>query len=120
MSIHGASLVVQMVKNLPANARNMGLPNLCDPMDCTTSGFPVLHQLPEFTQTHVYRVGDAIQPETRVATREESGVLGFPSRRGLTPRGSLTKDRKTGKRKSLFPGLGKVEKHIDTSTSEAI
>ena len=27
--------------------------------------------------------------ETRVATREESGVLGFPSRRGLTPRGSL-------------------------------
>ena len=32
----------------------------------------------------------------------------------------MPKDRKTGKRKSLFPGLGKVEKHIDTSTSEAI
>ena len=35
---------------------------LCDPMDCSTPGFPVHHQLPEFTQTHVHRVGDAIQP----------------------------------------------------------
>ena len=35
---------------------------LCDPMDCTTPGFPVHHQLPELTQTHVHRVGDAIQP----------------------------------------------------------
>ena len=32
---------------------------LCDPMDCSTSGFPVLYHLPDFTQTHV---GDAIQP----------------------------------------------------------
>ena len=37
-------------------------PILCNPMDCTTPGFPVHHQLPEFTQTHVHRVGDAIQP----------------------------------------------------------
>ena len=35
---------------------------LCDPMDCSTPGLPVHHQLPEFTQTHVHRVGDAIQP----------------------------------------------------------
>ena len=35
---------------------------LCDPMDCNTSGLPVHHQLPEFTQTHVHWVGDAIQP----------------------------------------------------------
>ena len=34
----------------------------CDPMDCSTPGFPVHHQLPEFTQTHVYWVGDGIQP----------------------------------------------------------
>ena len=34
---------------------------LCDPMDCSTPGFPVLHPLPEFTQTHVHWVGDAIQ-----------------------------------------------------------
>ena len=31
-------------------------------MDCSTPGFPVPHQLPEFTQTHVHRVGDAMQP----------------------------------------------------------
>ena len=35
---------------------------LCDPMDCSTPGLPVHHQLPEFTQTHVHRVSDAIQP----------------------------------------------------------
>ena len=33
-----------------------------DPMNCRTPGLPVHHQLPEFTQTHVHRVGDAIQP----------------------------------------------------------
>ena len=37
-------------------------PTLCDPIDCSTPGLPVHHQLPEFTQTHVHRVGDAIQP----------------------------------------------------------
>ena len=35
---------------------------LCDPMDCSTPDFPVHHQLLEFTQTHIHRVGDAIQP----------------------------------------------------------
>ena len=37
-------------------------PTLCDPMDCSTPGLPVHHQLPEFTQTHVHWVDDAIQP----------------------------------------------------------
>ena len=37
-------------------------PTPCDPMNCSTPGLPVHHQLPEFTQTHVHRVGDAIQP----------------------------------------------------------
>ena len=37
-------------------------PTLCDPMNRSTPGLPVRHQLPEFTQTHVHRVGDAIQP----------------------------------------------------------
>ena len=37
-------------------------PTLCDPMDCSTPGFPVHHQLPEFTQTHVHRDSDAIHP----------------------------------------------------------
>ena len=35
---------------------------LCEPMDYSTPGFPVHHQLPELTQTHVHRVKDVIQP----------------------------------------------------------
>ena len=37
-------------------------PTLCDPMNSSTPRLPVHHKLPEFTQTHVHRVGDAIQP----------------------------------------------------------
>ena len=37
-------------------------PTLCDPMNHSTPGLPVHHHLPEFTQTHLHRVGDAIQP----------------------------------------------------------
>ena len=37
-------------------------PTLCDPMNCSTPGLTVHHQLPELTQTHVHRVGDVIQP----------------------------------------------------------
>ena len=37
-------------------------PTLCDPMNRSTPGLPVHHQLPEFIQTHVHRVSDAIQP----------------------------------------------------------
>ena len=37
-------------------------PTLCKPMNCRTPGLPVHHHLPEFTETHVHQVGDAIQP----------------------------------------------------------
>ena len=37
-------------------------PTLCNPMNCSTLGSPVHHQLPMLTQTHVHRVSDAIQP----------------------------------------------------------
>ena len=37
-------------------------PTLCDPMNRSTLGLPVHHKLPELTQTHAHRVGDAIQP----------------------------------------------------------
>ena len=37
-------------------------PTFCDPVNRSTPGLPVHHQLPEFTQTHIHRVGDAIQP----------------------------------------------------------
>ena len=41
---------------------NESYPTLCIPMDCSTRGFPVFHCLPEFAQTHVHWVIDAIQP----------------------------------------------------------
>ena len=37
-------------------------PTLCDPMNCSTPGLPVHHQFLEFTQIHIHRVSDAIQP----------------------------------------------------------
>ena len=37
-------------------------PTLCNPMNCSTPGFPVLHHLPELAQTHVHLVSDTIQP----------------------------------------------------------
>ena len=43
-------------------------PTLCDSMNCSTPGLPVNHQLPEFTQTHVHRVSDAIQPSHPLST----------------------------------------------------
>ena len=42
--------------------RSATQPTLCDPMDYSMPGFPVHHQFLKFTQTHVYWVGDAIQP----------------------------------------------------------
>ena len=43
-------------------------PTLCNPMNRSTPGLPVHHQLPEFTQTHVHRVGDAIQPSNPLSS----------------------------------------------------
>ena len=43
----------------PSSVQSRRTP-FCDPMDCSTPGFPVHHQLPELAQTHVHRVGDAI------------------------------------------------------------
>ena len=51
-------------------------PTLCDPMNHSTPGLPVHHQLPEFTQTHVHQVRDAIQP---------SHPLSSPSPPALNP-----------------------------------
>ena len=51
---------------------------LCDPIDCSTPGFPVHHQLPGFTQTHVHRVGDAIQPSHPLSSPSSPHSI-FPS-----------------------------------------
>ena len=45
-----------------SSVQSLSRVRLCDPVDCSTPGLPVHHQLPEFTQTHVHQVSDAIQP----------------------------------------------------------
>ena len=45
-----------------SSVQSLSCPTLCDPMNCSTPGIPIHHHLPEFIQTHVHRVGDAIQP----------------------------------------------------------
>ena len=50
------------LKNLQFSSVAQSCPTLCNPMDRSTPGLPVHHQLPESTQTHVHRVSDTIQP----------------------------------------------------------
>ena len=51
-----------MVESDQIRSVTQSCPTLCDPMNHSTPGLPVHHQLPEFTQTHVHQVSDAIQP----------------------------------------------------------
>ena len=51
---------------------------ICDPMDCSTPGFPVHHQLQEFAQTHVHRVTDAFQPSYPLSSSSSLPSI-FPS-----------------------------------------
>ena len=60
-------------------------PTLCDPTDCSTPGLPVRHQLPEFTQTHVPWVGDAIQPSHPLSSPSPP-ALNCPQHQGLFQR----------------------------------
>ena len=60
--------LIKFRRNLPSTCFSQfssvaqSCPILCDPMNRSTPGFPVHHQFPGFTQTHVHQVGDAIQP----------------------------------------------------------
>ena len=51
-----------MVSSVQFSSVVQSCPTLCDPMNHSTPGLPVHHHLPEFTQTRVHRVSDAIQP----------------------------------------------------------
>ena len=56
---------------------------LCDPMNCSMTGLPVHHQLLEFTQTHVHRVGDAIQPSQPLSS-PSSPAFNLSQHQGLS------------------------------------
>ena len=55
-----ADNMILYISSVQFNSVAQSCPGLCDPMNQSTPGLPVHHQLPEFTQTHVHRVGEAI------------------------------------------------------------
>ena len=61
---------------------------LCNPMDCSTQGFPVLHHLPELAQTHVHWVSDAIQPSHPLLPLSLPALI-FPSIRVFSNESAL-------------------------------
>ena len=61
---------------------------LCDPMDCSTLGFPALHYLPGFAQTHVHWVSDAIQPSHPLSSPSPP-ALNLSQQQGLFPMSQL-------------------------------
>ena len=60
--LNGAYSLMRKILNNYMHTVAQLCPTLCDPMNRSTPGLPVHHQLPEFTQTHVHWVSDAIQP----------------------------------------------------------
>ena len=57
-----ARSLIDVNRGIQFNSVTQLCPTLCEPMNRSTPGLPVHHQLPEFTQTHAHRVSDAIQP----------------------------------------------------------
>ena len=79
---------------------------LCSPMDCSTPGFPVHHQLPELAQTHVHRVSDASQPSHPLVSPSPP-ALNLSQHQGFGGGGFLMSQ--------LFASGGQSMKHSATS-----
>ena len=62
MHLHCSSNFMKMSTSVQLSSVAQLCATLCNPMDCSTPGFPVLHQLPELAQTHIHPVGEGIQP----------------------------------------------------------
>ena len=56
------NILITLLETLQISSVAQSCSTLCNPMNLSMPGFPVHHQLPQFTQTHVHRVSDAIQP----------------------------------------------------------
>ena len=66
--------LVMCFNTTPISSVPQSCPTLCDPMNRSTPGLPVHHQLPESTQTHVHRVSDAIQPSHTLSSPSPSAL----------------------------------------------
>ena len=70
---------IQYLHLVQFNSVAQSRPTLCDPMNRSTPGLPVHHQLLEFTQTHVHRVGDAIQPSHPLSSPSPPAPQSLPA-----------------------------------------
>ena len=80
--VHGNLVLVLKVSSVTQSC-----PILCDPMDCSTPGLPVHHQLLEFTQTHLHWVSDAIQPSHPLSS--PSPTFNLSQHRGFSNESAL-------------------------------
>ena len=72
-------LYIPLLKVVQFNSVAQSCPTLCDLMNRSMPGLPVHHQLPEFTQTHVHWVGDAIQPSNPLLSPSPPVLIFFPA-----------------------------------------
>ena len=75
-------LIIQLLCTKPSvqfSSVIQSCPTLCNPMNHSTPGLPVHHQLPEFTQTHVHQVSDAIQPSHPLSSPSPSALKSLPA-----------------------------------------
>ena len=70
---------ISVVRSDQIRSVTQSCPTLCDPMNCSTPGLTVHHQLPEFTQTHLHRVSDAIQPSHPLSSPFSSCPQSLPA-----------------------------------------
>ena len=75
-------LITALISLWYSSVQSLSCVRLCDPMDCSTPGFPVHCQLPELAQTHVHQVGDAIQPSHPLLS-PSSPVFNLSQHQGL-------------------------------------
>ena len=73
---------LSLIRSVQFSSVVQSCPTLCDPMNCSTPGLPVHHQLPESTQIHVHWVGDAIQPSHPLSSPSPP-VLNLSQHQGL-------------------------------------
>ena len=69
-TLHSFSYTNHMIQF--SSVQSLSCPTLCDPINCSTPGLPVHHQLLEFTHTHVHQVHDAIQQSHQVKKMTDS------------------------------------------------
>ena len=75
------SFIVPYSSRFQFSSVTQSCPALCEPMDCSTPGFPVHHKLPELAQTHVHQVSNAIQPSHPLSP--PSPIFNFSQHQGL-------------------------------------